>query len=106
MGRFLLTRYYTDFNFPETGILQPAVKIALGKTKPPVAIGFASFVKVMLQKVQDHDLASSTQQPVCGRNCDRGIFSMVQSLAKNDQVHALRIDGRILQVTQSEFEIF
>ena len=61
MGRLLLPRDHADFDLLETCILQPAVKVALGKTEPPVAIGFSSHFKVVPQKVQDQDLAVRAQ---------------------------------------------
>ncbi len=53
MRRLFLARHHADFDFFESGAVQPSMQIALREAKPPVTIGIVGLFKTMLQQVQD-----------------------------------------------------
>lgn len=68
MGRLFLAGDGADFYLCEAGFLKPAMQITLGKTEPSVAVEFVSAVELVLQEVENHDLAADFEHFVCGRD--------------------------------------
>ena len=95
-----------DFNFLETSSFQPAMQIAFGKSQPAVAVKFARLVEVVLEQIENQNLPAGLQNLVRGGNGVRRNFGVVQCLAQNHEVHAVRLNRRALQVAQPEFQIF
>ena len=57
MRRLFLGGDDADFDFLETGGFEPAVQIAFGKTQPAVAVKFARLVEVVLEQIENQNLA-------------------------------------------------
>ena len=82
------------------------MQVALGKAGPAVAVEFARLLKIVPEQVQDHDLAAGPEDFVGAADGRRRIFRMVQRLAEDDQIHTVRLHGRVLEVALAEFEVF
>src|ERR1017187_10883265 len=106
MWRLLLGGDDADFDFLETGGFEPAVQIAFGKTQPAVAVKFARLVEVVLEQIEQQNLAVRFQQFRRARECRRRVGGVVQGLAQDHEVNAVRFNRRILQIALPEFEIF
>ena len=58
VGRLVLAGDQVDFNLLETGGLEPAVQVALGKAEPRVAIEIVRGREMMRRQVQNHNPAA------------------------------------------------
>jgi len=61
MRRLVLARHDADFNLLEAGFVQPAVQIALGKTRPAVAVELLRLVEVVLEQIENQNLPAAPQ---------------------------------------------
>src|SRR3954463_3317959 len=55
--RLLLPRHDAYLNFLEADLLQPSVQITFGKAEPAVSVKLVGSLEIMLQKVQNQNLA-------------------------------------------------
>ena len=61
MRRLFLGGDDADFNFLETGLFQPAVQIALGETRPAVAVKFMCLLEMVLKQIENQNLSARLQ---------------------------------------------
>src|SRR5262245_28121482 len=61
MRRLFLFCHDADIYTAKTCLLQPVMKIALGEPEPTIAIKLMGLFKVMLEKIQNHDLPTRLQ---------------------------------------------
>jgi hypothetical protein len=106
MRRLFLGGDDADFDFLETGGFEPAVQIAFGKAEPAVAVKFVGFLEMVLEQIEQQNLAVRLQQFRRARQRRRRIFRVMQGLAQNHEVHAAGVDRRVLQIAEAEFQIF
>ena len=68
MRRLFLAGHHADFDLFGTGLFQPAVKIAFGKSRPAVAVELARLPKIVLEQIQNQDLSARAENFVGGGN--------------------------------------
>ena len=106
MRRLFFARNDADFDFLEPGLFQPVMQIALGKTEPAVAVKFAGFVEVVLEQIENQNLSARLQNFVRSSDGVCRNFGVMQGLAQDHQVNAVRLNRRVLQIAEAEFQIF
>ena len=104
-GFLLLPRHLSDLDPREVGRLQPAVKIALCESEPPITVEFARLHKPVLHEVKDHHPAAGPKNLGCSQKSLRRVFRMVESLAKDHQIDRSGLDRRVLQVPLTKLQI-
>src|SRR5271170_7844482 len=82
------------------------MQIAFGKTKPAIAVKFTRLVEIVLEQIENQNLSVRLQNFVRGNNGGGGNLGMVQRLAQNHEVNAVRVNRRVLQIAEPEFQIF
>ena len=105
MGRLFLTGDDADFDLLEPCPFEPTVQVAFGESEPAVAVKFAGLIEMVLEQVEDHDLAAGLEDAMTRGNGPGRLQGVMQRLAQDDQVHALRLDGRFLQIAQAKLQI-
>ena len=85
-----------DFDFFKSGILQPSMQITFGETEPAVAIKLPSFFEIMLEQIQQEQLPAWAKNFMCACNGFGGIGGVMERLAQDRQINAVRFDGWIL----------
>src|SRR5207247_1874643 len=58
VGRLFLTGDEADFDLLESCPFEPTVQVAFGESEPAVAVKFAGLIEMVLEQVEDHDLAA------------------------------------------------
>ena len=96
MGRLLFAGNDADLDPLETSRFEPAMQITLGKTEPAVAIQLVRPFETVPGEVENHHLSARLQNVVCAADCFGRVLSMMQCLAHDHQIHALRLYRRIL----------
>src|ERR1035437_9112564 len=105
MRRLFFCGNDADFNLFETGGFEPAVQIAYDEAEQAVAVKFAGLVEVVLEQIEQQNLSVRLQQLRRARQRRRRIFGVMQRLAQNHEVNAVRFNRRILQIALAEFKI-
>ena len=62
VGRFLFLGDDADFDFLETGVLEPFVEITLGETGPAIPKQIVGFLEIMLQQIEDENAPAGNQR--------------------------------------------
>ena len=91
MGRLLLAGDDVDFDSFESGCFEPALQIALGEAQPSVAIELMGLLEAVPGQIQDHDLSAGSEGPVRAEQRPGRLLGVVQGLAQDDQIRALRL---------------
>src|SRR5206468_11772352 len=94
-----------DFAFLESRRFEPAMQFTLGKAQPAVAVKLAGLLEVVAEQIENHDLATGLDDAVNGRQRAGGILRVMERPAQPSELDGLRIDGRALQIAQTELEI-
>lgn len=105
MGGLVLAGDDSDFDRVEPGLFEPPRQVAFGEAEPAVAVELSGHFKAMVTEVEDEDLTFRTEDAV-GRDqgAGRGLRVM-EGLAEDDDVDALRFDGGGLEVAESELQV-
>src|SRR5436190_8206254 len=106
MRWLLFFRNNTDFDLFEPGGFKPTMEIAGFETKPAVAVEFLRLFKIMFQQIENHDLPTRSKNLISADKRVTRSFGVMQRLAENNEIDALRRDRRCLQFAKPEFEIF
>src|SRR2546430_2450403 len=72
---------------------KPPLQVAFGETEPRITVKLASLLELMLQKIEDHDLATAAKDSKSRVDGVRRGLGVVQGLAEHDEIDGLRIDG-------------
>ena len=70
-----------DFDFFETGFLQPTVQVTFSKTQPAVTVEFVRFLELVGEQIENQNLAAGLQDFVRAAQCQRRGFGVMQGLA-------------------------
>jgi hypothetical protein len=81
------------------------VQVGFRKAEPAVAVKIVGLLELVPQQIQNHDLAARPQYLVGTGDALFGIGGVMEGLAQHHQINALRLDGRVFQVAQAEFQV-
>ncbi len=94
MRRLFLGGDDADFDFLEAGFFEPAMQIALGKSRPAVAVKLMRLLEVVLEQIEQQNLPARLQNLVRAANAPpAGFFGVMQRLAQDHEVNAVRLQS-------------
>src|ERR1043166_177448 len=105
MRRLFLAGDDIDLDLLEPRLLEPAMQVALGETEPAVAVQLAGAIEGVLREVEDEDLPVRLEDLVGGLDRFGRLFGVMQRLAEDREIDAVRFDRRILQIAEPELEV-
>ena len=101
----LLSRDDRYIHIGETRSLQQLVKLQFAEAEPQVRIEFTRLLEVVAEQVEHDQPPAMPQDSMRRRHRPRRQACVVERLAENREVDALRLDRRRLDVAQPVFEV-
>src|ERR1035441_796463 len=85
-----------DFDLLEAGLFEPPLQVAFGETRPTITIKIARPLEVVPGEVEYHDLSTRLEDAMGAADGLCRFLRMMQGLAEDHQIHALRLNRRVL----------
>src|SRR6185369_544153 len=101
----VLARDNADLDSLEARCFEPAVQITFRESEPAITVEFARFLKFVPGQIEDHQLPARNQQAMRGLDRFLGPGRVMECLAEDHEIDAIRIDRRAFQIAQTELEI-
>ena len=81
------------------------VEFQFAEPQPEVRVKLARLLEIVAEQVEDHHPPARLEDAVRRRHRPRRLAGVMERLAEDREVHAVRLDGRRLDVAQAVFEV-